>query len=729
MKALKMNTELYNEIKTGMNLVEEEEYLNIMRAISKLASDTVRRTIGPFAHTTVLNDGVFTYPSKDGWSAINRLHFGDPIYNTLFELFKNIPFNLLSTVGDGTSTAMVAANHFLELLSERSDVLGAFRQRDFVNALTAAKESITAAIKSPEYCHYIDRDGDFSDIRKIAYVSTNENDAVSDIIQKIYQETKNPNIYVTLKGGKTTEMEIETGYKLDCHPINMKAYVNTDEGHCRKVKPVKVIIFDHTVTYSDHGEVITMLSRLADSTNSEIIIFAPHFDDLITSIVGSSIDKMLSSGCTPNVMLVQISLGVTIQKKFAADFMMLTGAQVFNSGMLRVMNIMLEKQLNPKSDIDDALLKIDQYQFDSVNDLLETCIGTANRMTLTKSYCILYDYDKEKPIFINTMKEVHEECEKAKKIADKRGLIIDKEYNDAYKRYSRLCGNLGTINVGEESELAKHCLKDSIDDAVLACKSAYDHGYVVGLNITTLRVIHDMMSNTEFKSDIALSVLHLLDEVFHRTSLDVMRNKFDTEGETTWAGNLTDVQVIDECIRGNKGYNIVSEEFETENHTVINSVQTDIEVINAIVGILSLLLTSNQFISVNRMYDRRAGKKALLADRVNDYKAIAKGIADVLVDAGIVSQFTALQCCEGIGGLAAAGVLSEFDSIDEEDILHKNEVETAISKGMAHDPQYEIEVDATAENKEETLCGRPKDCGRLKEYGTRKPISFFGRHK
>lgn len=636
MKELKMNNETYREIKTGMNLIEEEEYLNIMRAISKLTSDTVKKTIGPYAHTTVLNDGTFTYPTKDGWSAVNRIRFTDPVYNTLFELFKNIPFTLLNTVGDGTSTAMVAANHFLELLSENHSLISSFRQRDFVEQLNWAKEMITIGIKKPEYCHYIDRDGDFSDIRKIAYISTNENAQIADMIQKIYQETKNPNIYVTLKGGKTTEMVIENGYKLDCYPINLKPYINTDEGHCKKSRPVKVIVFDHTVTYSDHGEVITMLSRLANEQNSEIIIYAPHFDDIITSIIGSSTDKMISSGQVPNIMMVQLPLAVAIQKKFASDFMMLTGAQVFNSGMLRALNVMLEKQRNPKSEIDDALLKIDQYSFSSVGELLERCIGTANSMVLTKSYCILYDYNKESTIYVNTLKELKEECEKAKKAADKRGLIIDKEYSDIYQRYSRLCGNIGTINVGEESELAKHCLKDAIDDAVLACKSAYEHGYVIGMNLTTIRVIQDILANyNDMMMDIHRTVLQLLQDVFIRTSLDVMSNKCDGIEDYKWTEDeLSAHEVIDYCVDKKVGFNIVTERFEKDELTVINSVQTDIEVVNAIVGILSLLLTSNQFISVNRMYDRKAGKKALIEDRVQEFKAITRGIVDVLSDKG-----------------------------------------------------------------------------------------------
>lgn len=680
MKSLNMDMEMYNEIKTGMNLVEEEEYLSIMRSISQLASDTVKKTIGPYAHTTVLNDGVFTYPSKDGWSAVNRIRFGDPVCNTLFELFKNIPFTLLSTVGDGTSTAMVAANHFLELLSEQEEAHKKFRQRDFVDALSWAKQTITEKIKEDKYCHYIDREGDFADIRKIAYVSTNENEEIADMIQTIYQETKNPNIYVTLKGGKTTEMDIETGYKLDCHPINMKAYINTDEGHCKKSKPVKVIVFDHTVTYSDHGEVITMLSRLADAQNTEVIIFAPHFDDLITSIIGSSIDKMLASGQSPNIILAQLSLGVPLQRKFASDFMLLTGAQVFNSGMLRVMNMMLAKQADPKVEIDDALLQIDQYNFKSVGELLDTCIGTANQIVLTKTYCILHDYNKEKPIVKNVLKELKEECEKVKIAADKRGLTMDKEYNDVYQRYSRLCGHIGTINVGEESELAKHCLKDSIDDAVLACKSAYEHGYVVGLNITTLRVINDLFSEPNL-NNIQLYVLSILKSVFIRTSIDVMDNKYD-DNEAVWCNDtLTNLDVISECVTRNLGFNIVTEQFECDDFSVINSVQTDIEVINAIVGILSLLMTSNQFISINRMYDRKAGTKALIESRVKEYKEITKGVVDVLINSG-VPFFTPFKEEVSVITDDTDSDLSFEKEIDEAAIIPTAEIKKSIIEGM-----------------------------------------------
>jgi DNA-binding transcriptional regulator YhcF (GntR family) len=68
--------------------------------------------------------------------------------------------------------------------------------------------------------------------------------------------------------------------------------------------------------------------------------------------------------------------------------------------------------------------------------------------------------------------------------------------------------------------------------------------------------------------------------------------------------------IIEHCVDTKLNFNLINDSYETlEECKVINSVSTDIEILNAITGILSLMLTSNQFLSVNRSYDRKISKQ------------------------------------------------------------------------------------------------------------------------
>ena len=82
------NDALYEEVKSCTNIISGDEYKSLFCTIAKVVCDTVSQTLGPYGSTTIIDDGSgFTYPTKDGWSCMNRLRFNDPIYNTIFGIF------------------------------------------------------------------------------------------------------------------------------------------------------------------------------------------------------------------------------------------------------------------------------------------------------------------------------------------------------------------------------------------------------------------------------------------------------------------------------------------------------------------------------------------------------------------------------------------------------------------------------------------------------------------
>ena len=178
---------LYDEILANSNVVTGDEYRKLVCTVAQIASDVVVKTLGPYGATTVIDDGSgITYPTKDGWACLSRLQFIDPIYNTIFQMLKKISFNSVTTVGDGTTTAMVVANNFLkELYTEfipKVKQEGSFRQADFVETMIKTSKVLEDKLKSNSNVKIIDSEGDFHDIWKIAYVATNGNKNFADII-------------------------------------------------------------------------------------------------------------------------------------------------------------------------------------------------------------------------------------------------------------------------------------------------------------------------------------------------------------------------------------------------------------------------------------------------------------------------------------------------------------------------------------------------------------------
>ena len=161
----------------------------------------------------------FTYPSKDGWSCLNKLHFNDPIYDSIFKTLKQISFSIVNKVGDGTTSALIGANAFLDEVLKYQES-NEFRQVDFLNTLEKIKDQVIDRLMNGDEIHQIDKSGDFSDIRRIAYISSNSNDKLSNMIQDIYQKTQNPNIYVTIDPGPELTSEVQTGYRFECTTLS-----------------------------------------------------------------------------------------------------------------------------------------------------------------------------------------------------------------------------------------------------------------------------------------------------------------------------------------------------------------------------------------------------------------------------------------------------------------------------------------------------------------------------
>src|SRR5574344_917106 len=111
---MEISKALYDEVKSCANIISGDEYKKLFCTIAKVVSDVVSQTLGPYGSTTIIDDGSgFTYPTKDGWSCMNRIRFNDPDYNTIFCIIKQVSVNSVSTGGEGTTTAMIATSAFL----------------------------------------------------------------------------------------------------------------------------------------------------------------------------------------------------------------------------------------------------------------------------------------------------------------------------------------------------------------------------------------------------------------------------------------------------------------------------------------------------------------------------------------------------------------------------------------------------------------------------------------
>lgn len=640
---MKMNQSLYDEVKSCTNIISGEEYKNLFCTIAKVVSDTVSQTLGPYGSTTIIDDGSgFTYPTKDGWSCMNRLRFNDPIYNTIFGIIKQVSFNSVSTVGDGTTTAMVATSAFLEYLYDKLiptlEKKRLYRQATIVDRMNEISKTLTESLRNSPNVQHIDPNGDFSDIYKVAYIATNGNHEFSNMIQEIYQKTKNPNIRIEIdNGAPETSYRIEKGYRFDCKPIAFNSYVNDESGIVRKDdKPFKIITFDHNVTYQMHKGVISGISQLASQTNMEYVILAPYFDDIICSIIQNNADQMRRQGQIPNIMLVQIPTALNMHQLAINDISVLSNSIVFTETLAKVFNTLVHNQTAENEDdiIHDSVLELPQFaKYKYPQQILEDVSGTIKSAVFEQSEGFIQDYEEycDKARYESLLREVKElyDTKKAKAIKTINGLL-DKDFLFTQLRYTKLMGNSGIIRVGGISDIQKRCDKDSLDDAVLACRSAYENGYVRGMCLEIIKACTDALS--EKMNEIDYQIYNAIKYSFTHVFKTVIYNKYGTEVADS---------ILNRCIKNNEVYNLRTDTYDKPNEwVVINSVQTDIEIMVAMSNILTTIMTSNQFLTMNRSCDMKVSHDKALEQRIKDESAIAAGKTQGIINMIVNSEFS-----------------------------------------------------------------------------------------
>lgn len=634
-----------DRLRASTNVVSDKEYKEAFQNVSHVAAEILARTLGPYAHTTIIDDGNYRYSTKDGWSIANRIIFNDALANSLFSFIKTISFNLVSKVGDGTTTAIVAADKFITAMENRED-LKEVRQKDLIDALQKASTEIIDTLKRDGYVHKIDPDGAMEDIYRISFTSTNGNEEISYMIQKIYQETHNPNIYVNLGNNSETTMEIQTGYRFECNPIMLKNYTNTDTKEFKTdVGNARAIFFNHNVTYVVHRRLLEEILRMYNDApgfqGTTTILLAPYFDDTISGAINQANNSYISKGLNPPLMVIQVPMTNTVQKHFYNDFRAITGNLFMEEQTVEAFNRLRDPE-KFSEESNSAFMKNfgDLSNYHSCREIIMDYLKPLDHCTIGKDFILVEEYDTTSKEYQDVYQNAKEEYDEQMYLSSKRMTDLDREFMNASMRFTRISGKMGIINVGGASELERKCLKDSVDDAVLASRSAYENGYVAGMNLATIGAILKCINKTN--DPLMKSIYGMLEDAFESTDVEIVRNAYPSKSEKELCDMIS--EIVSTSVQTRCGYDLVCGSYEPEDLlTVINSVSTDIEIVKGVISILGYALTSNQMVSLTRSVDREVMTGVKDTEEAERYYRIGKSIFEAAKDTG----FVPLISCKG----------------------------------------------------------------------------------
>lgn len=510
--------------KPTSNAVSKEEFQTRVEEVFSDLRNILAKSFGAYGAPTFISNLASTTVTKDGFTIMKNLVYdtekGDPVDHIIYNMASDICARLNYKVGDGTTTAIIAATSIYEKYMA-DDVHSLIRNmnlmpRDVIQAMKEVQEEIVEKIK--EKAVPINNTDDMVDkIRKIVKISSNNNEEITDMITKVYEETGSPYINCKLSKDGRTKMNIIEGFQA---PISLgdKIFVNSDEMKAIE-KDIDVILFDHKVTAEVYTNIIKPLNNICAQCGRKLLIVAPNYDEVgFNTVIKRDLLTEYNKRGTNNSIFTSVALTTSTQIKSYSDLAMLLNTVVIDMNKENELLDKIEKdnvevwklldisnrhiaginiaayankddeEENQLSMMQDDGLK--EYNTGISDDAIR--VGFAEHFECGFGTAVFRGFHYNKHMYEAMFKDAEDDLKEKIERYSKLG-NFSYEIMRAQRRYNSLNLKVAEIEVGGDSQLSQRMLKDTVDDAILAAESAYTHGYVLGCNVTTLRVIRELV--------------------------------------------------------------------------------------------------------------------------------------------------------------------------------------------------------------------------------------------
>ena len=550
------------------NVVSEGEFKNKTVTVFERVASALAKTLGPYGSTTIIEKFGDLHITKDGWQLLKKIKFGDTTNDAILQLLVNISAQVVIKVGDGSTSSIIASDELLKAINN-NEILKSMRPKDLLDSINRVVNIICETIESNAIQVDKSENATYDDIRNIALISTNGEEEIADMIQKIYIETGNPAIEFVKSKNNVTKMEIVNGYKMPFMNYIDGIFINNENGTC-DVKSPCIIMFDHKVDREYYDTIISAMRQKAMQEQRKLVVIAPYFDNYLLDRLRKELNMQYNKLGETLEVYVRIGLINNHMSDLYNDFAALCGVTIINE-------VIMDEILDREKEV-------------TIQDIWDMNLsGTVEKMSIGDKTTFITGFinkDENKyELLLNDALSKYKDREESD-----RGLnIVTDETFKLKQRISKLRGTMGSISVGGNSELEKSANFDLVEDAVKACESAYNYGYNVGQNIAIHNAIACVLFNDETElSETDIEIINTIGKAFANVLRRVIENKREITEEELGA-------IVSKGINENVCFDLISEQF---TKSVINSCRTDIEILKATTSIIGLLMSSNQYISI-----------------------------------------------------------------------------------------------------------------------------------
>lgn len=405
-----------------------ETQAEIIEGVKK-SVEAIKKTLGPSGKAVCISG--FTGPevSRDGATVAKSISFKNQLQNTGAIFVKNAAAQTERLAGDGTSSTSLLIKEMCEK-GQKALRTGA-NVNEVKSGMLKAGKWMAEYIKN----NSIPVNDDMEKIRKVATISANNDPAIGNLVVECMEKVGMLGIITAdFSSGLETTIDVTTGMKLDRGWASPQYVTNPTDGTCVMEDPYVIVVGERL---SSVQQILPLMEQLVPTGRPFLFIV-----DDIDEVVNTTLVMNTLQGAIRCCVVKGIDFGDS-RKNIMADISILTGG----------------KYISPENGL-------------SVTQATKEDLGVAKKVVISRDSCIIYEGGGDS-------KEIAERVEiLSTKLTDPG--ISDYDKTKFAKRVANLSGGIAVVRAGGASETEKQNLKQTIEDSILASKSAIAEGCSLG---------------------------------------------------------------------------------------------------------------------------------------------------------------------------------------------------------------------------------------------------------
>lgn len=393
------------------------------------SAEAIKTTMGPSGKCVAIDNMIGPEVTRDGATVAKSISFSDPAQNMGAQLVRKASTRTEELVGDSTSTTAILIEEFCKK-GQKALNTGA-NVNEIKSGMLKAEKWMLGYIKD----NSISIDGDLEKIRRVATISANNDPEVGNLVVECMEKVGVDGIITAdLASGLDTVIDVTTGMKIE-RGWSSPQYVTTPaDGKCTMESPYILVVGEKISSVS---QILGILEPIVKSGRPFLIIC----DDM-DEVVNMTLIMNVLNGTVRCCVVKGIDFGDG-RRNIMEDIACAVGA----------------KHFCPETGT-------------SVTDATIEDLGVAKKVVVSRDNCIIYEGAGDP-------QEIADRVEILKSRLKDPG-VSDYDKTKFSKRIAGLAGGIGIIKAGGASETEKLNRKATIEDSILASKSAIEEGCAPG---------------------------------------------------------------------------------------------------------------------------------------------------------------------------------------------------------------------------------------------------------